>query len=243
MSKALAKIDAGSFLPISDGMANTRAVIEANLGGEELNMSHLERLVNPSGKSTSWESEDIDGTTATFSEIQGVMIHHKVVRAYWATEFSGGSNPPDCSSEDGVIGEGNPGGSCKDCPYAVFGSGPNNSQACKQIRQVYMLQPDRLLPTFINCSPVNVGAAFRYAIKLTDKKRLPYFHVITRVNLESDRSTSGFDYAKIIFSMVEALPVEEREKMTLYREMMLPYFQQMKVSETLGEDPIAEPDF
>jgi hypothetical protein len=77
-------------------------------------------------------------------KLEGVIPAYRNARVYWKSR-AGGKKPPDCSSADGLVGIGDPGGACHKCPYAQFGSGfkqdgtPSAGQACKDIRQILFL--------------------------------------------------------------------------------------------------------
>lgn len=125
----------------------------ADVMAEEMNglSASFERVKIPIGGGTVFEipgddSDDVD----TVKEINAVILHHHPLNAYYATKYTGGSNPPDCGSYDGLAGVGNPGGSCKNCPYNVFGSGENGAKACKNRRRLYLLREGDIFPMILS---------------------------------------------------------------------------------------------
>ncbi|MDR1704132.1 MAG: hypothetical protein LBS19_05560 [Clostridiales bacterium] len=93
----------------------------------------FERIKIPSAGSTVFEIPGEDpAEPETVREFSAVILYHHPLFAYYKTKYTGGNNPPDCGSFDGVSGEGNSGGICNACPYNKFGTGENGSKACKQ---------------------------------------------------------------------------------------------------------------
>ena len=101
----------------------------------------LDRIKIPAGGSTAFEvpgeSED---DVEMVKEITGVILYNHPAFSYYTEKYTGGNNPPECGSFDGVTGHGNPGGSCSSCPYNQFVSGDGQSKACKNRRMLYILQ-------------------------------------------------------------------------------------------------------
>ena len=232
-----------NFLPVIQGIENTRELVVANMGTDSMNAFDLDRALNPSGKGTSFTIPGLDGEDESFKELEGIIVHHQSVRAYWAEEYKGGSQPPDCSSMDAIFGVGSPGGKCAECPFAEFGSGPNNAQACKLVKRIFLLREGELLPTLVTMSPVNYGAAKTYFLRLLSKKQLKFNHVITKISLESARSNSGFDYAKARLSMVEELPADMKAKMNQFSEMLIPFLTSVPVGDSVEQSEFEEPEF
>lgn len=111
----------------------------------------LDRIKIPAGGSTAFEIPSVDGDDSEMvKEITGVILYNHPANAYYTDKYTGGSNPPDCSSFDGIHGIGNPGGSCKNCPFNKFGSGEGKSKACKNRRMLYILRDGELFPVILN---------------------------------------------------------------------------------------------
>lgn len=87
--------------------------------GEQLSLSSFPAIKIPAGGGLAWTLPD--GEPA--KEIQCVILHRQPVRAFWREAFSGEGNPPDCTSIDNLIGQGDPGGECATCPLNEWGSG------------------------------------------------------------------------------------------------------------------------
>ena len=84
----------------------------------------FDRVKIPSGGATMFELPgDEADEPEMVKEFSAVILHHHPVLQYYKEKYTGGSNPPDCGSFDGVTGEGTPGGVCAQCPLNQFGSG------------------------------------------------------------------------------------------------------------------------
>lgn len=201
MTKALTIRE--SYPLIADPESFT-AVVALNLEGETLTPFELDRLRVPAGGSLAW---DVDGSPE--KTIEGIILHQRIIRSYWAESFdhSGGGSPPDCSSPDGRIGIGEPGGDCAACPMAQFGS-QGYAQACKQIRVLFLARPGEMLPTVIMVPPSSLQATKKYLLSLASKGR-PYTAVVTSLALEKAQSKSGITYSRIVPSMARALEPDE----------------------------------
>ncbi len=110
-------------------------MIKENLGDSSITLSDLTRISFPSGKSTTWVIPDIEaeGGTIESKAINGIILMTQRTRQYWVTSYddTGGGTPPDCSSEDGVTGRGNPSGDCNDCNFSQFDS-TTGRQECQE---------------------------------------------------------------------------------------------------------------
>ena len=185
-----------------------------NVGAGGMTAFDLERIKIPSGGMLAWEIPTITGKPEYVQEFDGVVIFHKDGRVYWEKPLaeSGGNEPPDCSSADCVVGIGNPGGSCGQCPFARFGSDQQGGrgQACKQVKQLFVARSDGLLPVVLPLPPTSLSVARKYFLRLTSR-RIPYYGVLTRFSLEKATNKGGIAYARAVLSLVEVLPDAQRE--------------------------------
>lgn len=77
----------------------------------------FDRVKIPSGGATMFELPgDEADEPEMVKEFSAVILHHHPVLQYYKEKYTGGSNPPDCGSFDGVTGEGTPGGVCSTMP-------------------------------------------------------------------------------------------------------------------------------
>lgn len=206
------------------GTSEVADLIRSNVGPEGMDAFDLTRAINPTGKNAQWEIPGLDEDSEMTDCIEGIVIYHRLVRTYWQGAYKGGGAPPDCSSADSMTGDGVPGGICIDCPLSKFGSAENGGQACRVIKQLFILRTGELLPILVNVTAVNIKHPRKYFLSLLSKRRLKFNKVITRIRLEPDKSASGFDYGRTDFSMVSLLPEDQMmaaEEMTAILEPLL----------------------
>ena len=169
----------------------------------------FERIKIPAGGMTVFElpGENPD-SPETVKEFSAVILHHHPLNAYYTDKYTGGANPPDCSSFDGVIGIGNPGGECAKCPYNKFGSGENGAKACKNRRRIYLLREGEIFPLILSLPTGSLKDFSRYIMRLLTKGKKSNA-VVTKFTLKKATSNSGIAYSQAQFSVDRALTAEE----------------------------------
>lgn len=199
-------------------------IIKENLAGEDITTRNLARITIPSGGGLVWAYPGSDGTEAR-TTFEGVILHKQKARAYWSAglEAGGGAVPPDCRSDDAIYGIGDPGGDCKQCPFAVFGSKvgtngqPGRGQACKLMSLLYVMVPGELFPMVVVAPPTSVKVVTDYMFRMASRS-LPYYGVVTRFGLEQSKAANGITYSRLVLSDVAALDpsytalVQERQQ-------------------------------
>jgi hypothetical protein len=208
-----------------------QAAIAENVGVGGISEFDFDRIKIPAGGGLAFNVATLEGESAE-KFITGVVVLARDARAYWSKtlEESGGNVPPDCHSNDGVAGAGEPGGRCAECPLATFGSSTKlvngakvkgRGQACKAIRQLYMLTGSSLMPVVLPLPPTSLKAAKTYMLRLAGQGH-PYFAVVTKVGLESAQNSGGVKYSKAKFECVGTLNAEQASKAKAYSEMLKP---------------------
>lgn len=97
----------------------------------------FDRVKLPAGGGTAFEIPSAESDESEMAkDITGVIVYNHPAYAYYHDKYTGGNNPPDCGSFDGVTGIGTPGGNCQNCPYNKFGSGEGQSKLCKNKRKL-----------------------------------------------------------------------------------------------------------
>ena len=233
MAKELAKYGDISNYPAlrSDGM-NLAELIETNLQGASLTPFSLDRIKVPSGGATVWMVPDLDEGERAEKFITGIVVYNQFSRAYWRVKFGQGeSGPPDCQSMDNIIGSGNPGGSCKDCPFNAWGSAvdqsgnPTRGKACQERRFLFMLRPDNLLPVVIQTPTTSMASFNSFVLRLISEGGTQLHHVILELGLVR-RDVGGFPVATITPKLVSRLSDEDMQRVDGVRQELLPVFQQ-----------------
>ena len=155
-----------------------------------------------------WVIEDVEGEK-TEPFIQGVIVHIHDVRTYYPNKQAR-NVPPECSSRDGKVGFGKPGGECAKCALAQWDSaeGDSSAQACKQGKVLLIFRGDNLLPDVVHIPPTSIKAVEKFGLQSLTK-RLPYHHCVTRISLVKAQSKGGDSYGKAVFEVVRRLSPEE----------------------------------
>jgi hypothetical protein len=207
----------GEFAVLTQGAQRVRDIIHDNLGSGTLTPFDLDRVRVPAGGGLAFSIPTLAGEQSE-KDVTGILVFHRSPRAYWATKFSGEGNPPDCKSDEGLSGHGDPGGPCHSCPLAQFGSAINDKgegapgQACKQMKFLFLFREGDLLPILVVLPPTSVRAIEKYFLRLTSNG-IPFYGVVTRLTLENTKSKGGIKYSRVVPSMVGKLEPGQVEAM------------------------------
>jgi hypothetical protein len=236
MSKALAKVEGETSFMILADAANAIEALRSNLEGEVLSPMDLDRVTVPAGGTTTWVIPTLDGEENA-QEVVGVIVAVQNCRAYWASEFGGAGTPPDCVSEDAVTGQGDPGGVCRVCPMAEFGSDSRGKgQACKMIKRLFLLRPSSMLPLVVNLPPTSLRPATRYLLRLAGAG-LKYQGAVTRITLAKTKNSDGIAYAVAEFALAGKLDPGQAQAMEEYTKSIGPL---LRRSMTAADYPITD---
>jgi len=221
-----AVVIASQYAVLQHSTEELQGIINSNIGAGNLGPADLERVKVPAGGGTTWEVATLDGIEST-RNLDGVVVAWKDPRAYWESSYddSGGGTPPDCSSEDGITGVGNPGGSCAECEFAQFGSAvdkegnPAPGQACRQMRLMAIVCKDDLVPMLLIAPPTSMQNLRRYFLRLASRA-VPYYGVVTRFTLSREKNKAGLEYSAINATTIERLTDDARAKMEGYAKVI-----------------------
>ena len=198
----------------------------------------FDRIKMPSGGSTTFEIPDGNGEeTTTVKEITGVILLHHPAFAYYREKYSGGSNPPDCGSFDGVNGIGDPGGKCANCPLNRYGSGDGQGKACKNRRMIYILMEGELFPMVLSL-PTGSLREFTNYIKRQLSKGKKLNRIVTRITLKKASNSSGITFSQAVFAPVRVLTDEENAALEKVIETVKSYAANLTVNELAVEEDL-----
>lgn len=170
----------------------------------------FDRVKLPAGGGTAFEIPSADGEDSEMvKDITGIILYNHPAYAYYHDKYTGGSNPPDCGSFDGVTGIGSPGGKCASCPYNKFGSGDGQSKLCKNKRMLYILREGELFPIMISL-PTGSLKSFTNYVKSQLSRGRKLSQVVTRITLKKAVNASGIAYSQAVFGFVRLLTATER---------------------------------
>ena len=204
-----------SFLALRD--FNMTYVMAEEMSGLS---ASFERIKIPIGGATVFEipgdnPDDVD----TVKELNAVILYQHPLNAYYTAKYTGGSNPPNCGSYDGVMGHGNPGGLCKNCPYNEFGSGVNGAKACKNRRRLYILREGDVFPMILSLPTGSLKGFTRYLMRILPKYKSSNA-VVTRFTLKKATSGTGIDYSQAQFAVSRVLSSEEHKLIAAMTEQV-----------------------
>lgn len=187
----------------------------AGLAGERLSMSDLGKVTVPGGGGKFWEIDD-----ESEADLRGIIVHTHLQRGLWETSYEegGGDEEPICSSHDGVVGHGDPGGDCATCPMAQFGS-DGERPSCQTSRIVWMLREGENLPLHVKVPAKSLKPAKKYIFGLA-RKGLPVHGVVTKMALRVEEKPQR--HSVVEFAMVEALEPAQVARIAAYLEQIRP---------------------
>ena len=199
-------------------------MIRETVGADGLSPQDLDRVKVPSGGGQAWEVPTIDGDSDATKYINGVVLEVATRRAYWPEKYSGANDPPECFSNDGFIGVGEPGGTCAECPLNEFhtaddGDGPG--KACKETRQLFVLTEDSIIPMLVTVPPASIQSVKQYRIRLLrGQQRIT--DVVTSIGLKKANSKSGIEYSQVTLARAQTLDPDAASRMRAYAASIQP---------------------
>lgn len=205
--------------------ADATELITDALGGEALGIGDLDRIKVPSGGGGAWEIPTLEGEV-TQKTIEGVIVHRASRRAYWPYTVEDrpddSDGRPDCQSNDGLIGVGDPGGECAGCPFNEFGSDIKGGagKACKETRQLFVLTKDDLLPIVLTVPPTSLANVKAYFLRLLRAQVSPS-DVVTSIGLEKT-DNGKFKFSKVTLTAGERLSPDARARIRAYAATLMP---------------------
>jgi hypothetical protein len=111
---AIATTDATDYAIMMTDPAELRSAIQAATNGQRIDAFQLDMVKVPSGGLTVWTIPDIIEGERIDKKIEGIVVLQRTIRSWWRTGFDerggAGTQPPDCSSQDGIWGIGHPDG-------------------------------------------------------------------------------------------------------------------------------------
>ena len=163
-------------------------------------------------------------------EFNAVILYHHPMLAYYKEKYTGGSQAPDCGSFDGVMGIGEPGGRCAECPLNLFGSGENGGKACKTKRRVYLLREGEAIPTLLTLPTGSLGDFSKYIMRVISKGKKSN-QVVTKFSLAKAQNSGGISYSKVVVTTAYNLTPDDCESIANLSEQVKAIAKQQEISE------------
>lgn len=230
----LAVREASTYAIMQADPTELQEALEINSGGQKISPFDLDVVKLPSQGMTIWSIPDLEEGEINTKTIEGIVILQRSIRSFWAKGLdekdSGGSAPPDCSSQDGITGFGTPFGhpdlgveqydadgnpraseayrasfDCASCPLSQFGSAKKGGgQACKQNKLLFVLTPESSLPIVVKVPPSSLRPVQGFMLRLSGKG-IPMYGVVVGLSLKKVQNSTGIDYSEIVPTLISRL--------------------------------------
>lgn len=202
----------------------------------------FDRVKLPAGGGTAFEIPSAESDESEMSkDITGVIVYNHPAYAYYHDKYTGGNNPPDCGSFDGVTGIGTPGGSCQYCPYNKFGSGEGQSKMCKNKRMLYILRSGELFPITLSL-PTGSLKSFTNYVKSQLSRGRKLNQVVTKITLKKATNASGIAFSQAVFAFERMLDVQERTAVAVVTESVKAYAANLTMASLVEDEPPVDPE-
>jgi len=222
----VALLDTQNYPMLLEDVNEVMESLQANFEGEQVSRRDVfKEIPNQKGEDF-WTIETPDGKN-TYDELTGIILHVGSNRVLFEGKYSdGGSSIPLCTSDDGAIGDGKPGGSCRDCDEKDFG--PNGETPnCMHRKPIYALIPEinPVLPVVFNITGTSFPSlkkhrsfCAQYGIKFWDSE-IKFTLNPTKTKNNKEASILTFE----IVSNVKKTNPEAYQKIVEFRKAFLPY--------------------
>lgn len=202
----------------------------------------FDRVKLPAGGGTAFEIPSADGEDYEMSkDITGVIVYNHPAFAYYHDKYTGGSNPPDCGSFDGVTGIGNPGGNCATCPYNRFGSGEGQSKLCKNKRMLYILREGEIFPITLSL-PTGSLKSFTGYVKSQLSRGRKLNQVVTKITLKKASNANGIAFSQAVFAFERMLNPDERAGIASVAETVKAYAANLTPASYVDDEIPVDPE-
>ncbi len=224
--------------------SNMQQVITENFGTTGLTLADLDKIKIPPQGITSWSIPSIlEDDEVTTKELVGVIIGWADKKSWWAKSYgeSGGSEQPDCKSNNLTHGIGNPaaffnpkeeamlesgqagqpvrdtgGWLCNSCPHNLFGSAAQGAgKACQDKRFLVVLLQDSVIPILIRVPATSIMPTKQYFKRLAGGRK-SYYSVLTAISLIKIQAAQT--YSQVQFKALRYLTPEEVAQVQKLRE-------------------------
>lgn len=141
---------------MTDGTDFTSEDLADDMDGLHFN---FQRIKIPSGGALQFEIPGDDPENPGYERtLEGVILHNHAAYVYWPEGSEDDEDAvPLCSSVDGKLGVGDPGGDCVTCALNKFGTGKNGKgKACKNTRVLYLLRDGDYMPMQVTLPPTSI---------------------------------------------------------------------------------------
>ena len=227
------------------------AMIESDFSNEDLAEDYdglqmsFQRVKIPSGGGLQFEIPSDDPENPNYEKtLKGVIVFNHQAGAYWPEGSEYDDNvAPLCSSVDGKLGLGTPGGACAMCELNKFGT-DGKGKACKNMRHLYVLRSGEYMPILLSLPPTSIRPFSDFMNVSFVSRRRPVWSSIVEIGLKRVDNGSN-TYSVATFKKLHDFSGEELAQIKQYadgfREQIKAMNQQRAMEAELGNnEPICD---
>lgn len=185
------------------------------------------RIKIPSGGTIQFEIPTDDPENPDYTKtLTGVILYHHPNYVYWAegSEYDENATPL-CTSVDGKVGIGDPGGICSTCALNEYGTASEGrGKACKNMRMLYLLCNGEYMPYQLALPPTSLKPFKDFINQAFLLRRRASYGSIIQISLKKVSNGSN-DYSVAVFRRILDF---EGEKLAQVRAYADSFKQQMK---------------
>ena len=225
-------------------------LIKENVGAE-MTAFDMPRVKVPAGGGKFWNYQTAEGEVSA-PYLEGVIVFKRQTKSYWEQDYDSvtETTPPDCHSDDCIIGFGKPGGECAKCPLNQYESAEKGEgKACKDQVDLAILTKSGIIPTVIQVPRTSLKPLKQYGVMMMSSGRSIH-DVITRFSLKVEKK-QGKDTAIIEFTSGGLISDEMRAFVRAYKKDVQDLYeasvrkpeQEVPAQDSRPADDGAAPDF
>ena len=200
------------------------AMIESDFSNEDLAEDYdglqmsFQRVKIPSGGGLQFEIPSDDPDNPNYEKtLKGVIVFNHQAGAYWPEGSEYDDNvAPLCSSVDGKLGLGTPGGACAMCELNIFGT-DGKGKACKNMRHLYVLRSGEYMPILLSLPPTSIRPFSDFMNVSFVSRRRPVWSSIVEIGLKRVDNGSN-TYSVATFKKLHDFSGEELAQIKQYAD-------------------------
>lgn len=252
MSTAIAVVESGKYLALTEGSEVAEALAANFAPGEQFAESDLIRVPTPAGGATRWSIPGLSGDESVES-IDGVLVFYGVGGVLWPSTDPAPGTLPLLRTDDLVFARkvGDDFGDIdpevlaqhevadgvykwKDLPWNQFGSGKNGrGKRCQEYRTMCVLRAGDTFPLLVRAKPGSLKTVAPFVKQLP----VPHYRAEVSLRLSKVSNTGGQPYSQIVPRLTGTLTREQGEAVRrLYTEPLRNLVQQINLADDLSGD-------
>lgn len=163
----------------------------------------FQRVKIPAGGTLQFEIPGDDPENPDYvKNIEGIILYSHQTCAYWAEGLEyDDSAAPLCSSVDGKIGCGTPGGTCAVCELNQYGTATDSKgnqakgKACKNMRHLYILRDGEYMPILLVLPPTSLRPYSDFINACFVVRRRPTYASVVQIGLKKVEGANTYSVA------------------------------------------------